>query len=107
MDYRNAQTKPLGYSNVEPTPPPVESPSRLRDLVSNTEQLLSGIHETLVMLEKRLDTVLSPASPVGSGGGTAVNKALSSHLVGRIDILNDGLTDAIHRIQDITQRVEV
>lgn len=89
--------------------PPVETPSHIRDGLSNAEQLVSGVREMISALEKRLDTVLRPSAPTPNSTQASEAKAgpVRSHVAGRIDILNDALTQAGHRLQELGGRVEV
>lgn len=110
MDYQNnakESTSPRGYY-AGPVDS-VESGSRIRDGVSHSEQVLSGIHEAIVMLEKRLDTVLTPVPPasVSTASQNKQQMAVSSHLHGRMQILNEGYEDALRRIHALIGRVEV
>ena len=108
MDYQRDHRPASTSLNAVPTAPPTDSPSRIRDSVSNTEQFLSNIHDAIGSLERRLDTVLAPAMPTGSSTPSSAQVAKSSsHLFGRLDILNDGLSHAVARLNDIAQRVEV
>ncbi len=111
MDYVNSaqgrtSTAYLGATTaVEPS----ESPSVIRNGVTNAEQLLSGIHESISLLEKRLDTVLRPVPPQVQATQNAPNTPtpVCSHVTGRMNILNDGFSAAISRLQDLASRVEV
>ena len=73
-----------------------ESASLIRDLLTAQEQLLSELHDAMTRLEKRLDTVLTPASPervpdakISSTGGSLINT--------RLVILNEGFSHNIQR----------
>lgn len=89
-------------------PPPVESPSRVRDEIGNAEQLLSSIHEAISSLDRRLDTVLKPEPPTAQGNSNPVQASpVCSHVTGRLNILNEGLVGAIGRLQGLAQRIEV
>jgi hypothetical protein len=94
-------------SNV-PTPEPQESPSRIRDGISSSEQLLSAIHDAISSLEKRFDTVLRPMPPSTlSGANAGQSGPVGSHLTGRIAILNEGFQQALARLHELTARAEV
>lgn len=86
-----------------------ESPSRLRDGVGGTEQLLSDVHEAINVLEKRLDTVLTPAPPTVNQLQQNAKQMtpMGSHLSGRVLILNEGFGHAVARLRELAQRVEV
>lgn len=90
--YLKAQTNSAGTLNA-PTPVD-ESASWIRDAVGMSEQQLSEIHECINLLERRLDTVLTPAPPSVQGGSGGIAPKQSppnvSHLRGRIVILNEG-----------------
>ncbi len=76
--------------------------------MTNAEELLSGVHETISQLEKRLDTVLRPMPPTGQANQAgATIGPVCSHVAGRLNILNDGFRSAIARLQDIASRAEV
>ena len=99
----------VGYDREVSAPrdTPPES-SRIRDGVTASEQSLSDIHTAIDMLTKRLDTVLRPVPP--SAQSTASQKlpqSVSSHLAGRVEILNEGFRAAIDRLHELHSRVEV
>lgn len=100
--YRTAQTRALEV--------PADSPgeaSRIRDGITNAEQALSGIHEQIGLLEKRLDTVLRPIPPQGNTASTATPQPICSHVTGRLNILNEGFAAAAERLRELRERVEV
>lgn len=86
----------------------LDSPSRIRDGISRTEELLGDIHNAIDVIERRLDVVLQPTPPL-PGAPTGVTKALplGSHFLGRVVGLNDGFDAAVQRLRSLTQRVEV
>lgn len=86
----------------------LESPSRIRDGVGNTEQVLSAIQESISMLERRLDAVLRPVPPSTAAVGAANSpQGACSHLTGRLEILNDGFLNVNHRLRELMARIEV
>ena len=114
MEYVNAtgyagSSYPTGQALSGPSPQTDESASRIRDGITRAEELLSQVHEAILLLEKRLDTVLSPVPPsvAGNSAAKAQTGAPISHLLGRITILNEGFDHAAQRVRDLTRRVEV
>lgn len=99
----------LGQYNPPATP--VEpTNSRIRDGISQTEQLVSELHASIASLESRLDTVLTPAPPTTPAPNAAQNGKMasgSSHVDGRLEILNEAMMQAISRLTILRQRVEV
>lgn len=93
----------LGAGNA----PADDSASRIRDSIGSTEQLLSVLQETIERMERRLDTVLTPQPPSTSGQVNKNPTPIGSHVVGRLEILNEGFAHAIQRLIDLTRRVEV
>lgn len=86
---------------------PVESASKIRDVVSSHEQQMSELHATVDELEKRLDTVLTP-SPLTTGAEIANQPTPpSSNLHQRAVEHGRGLTYMIQRLRDISRRIEV
>lgn len=93
---------------LQACPPSDESPSKIRDAVGFTEQLLNDLHGILSHLESRLDAALTPIPP--SPDQTADcngNAVIASHLLSRIGVVNEGLQLAISRAVSLRQRVEV
>lgn len=89
---------------------PIESASQIRDAIGEVERLASCLHETMSHLESRLDTILTPVPPTPA----TLNKQASefspacSSVLGRIYIANRMLLgDAVQRIADLRQRVEI
>lgn len=112
MDYRATTQVASGYTGSVPLTQavPTSSPenSQIRDGVCQSESLLSEIHEALSALEKRLDTVLTPVPPsTASANGNVKQGPPSSHLHGRIGILNEGFLHAVQRIHALHGRIEV
>lgn len=99
----------VGYSPQAPPATEAESTSRIRDGVSQSEQLLTAVHEIISMLEKRLDTVLQPVppQPASNAGQAARTGPVASHLYGRLVILNEGYEHAVARLRDLIRRVDV
>lgn len=86
-----------------------ESGSPIRDGIGLAEQSLSAIHEAISFLENRLDTVLSPVPP-SPANVAAVGKLpppVTSHVHGRLVILNDGFAEAVRRVHGLMGRIEV
>lgn len=86
-----------------------ETASRIRDGVGYAEQTLSELHETISQLERRLDTVLVPVPPSVASQGVQSRPAgqPASHVHGRLVILNEGYAEAVRRLRDLAQRVDV
>jgi hypothetical protein len=107
MDYRNyGASVTTNVANV-PTDSTGEANSRIRDYVTNAEQFVSGLHDTISHLEKRLDTVLRSVPPSTAKAPTPTNAIAESHLGGRLNILNDTIKGAGERLVDLIQRVEI
>ena len=109
MDY-GAQTAASGRyigAQISNAPTPVdESASPIRDGITGAEEILSNVHEAINALERRLETVLTPAPPSTSPDTNKARQS-SSHLTGRVLILNDGFMHAVQRLRDLARRVEV
>lgn len=112
MEYANqAQGRGLsypattGYADKMPEPP--ESPSRIRDGITNAEQYLSELHDAITAVENRFDTVLRPVGPTNAAQGSATPQSVASHVTGRLTILNEGFQQAISRLREIANRAEV
>lgn len=110
MDYNRVGSAAAGTSNypIDKQANEPDSASRIRDGIGKSEELLSELHETLNRFEKRFDTVLLPSPPstsTGLGGNTPT--PVNSHVMGRIDILNEGYRHAIERIRDVMRRTEL
>lgn len=86
---------------VEPTSTPI------RDKVSQAEQLLSELHEAINSLESRFDTALSPMPPSTTNAAASTPTPPMSHVLGRLQILNDGYEHAIHRLRTLAKRCEL
>lgn len=87
-----------------------QSPSKIRDAFSVTEGAATNLHLAISELEKRIDTILSPAPPIAGNTittGTTAPGIPSSHLHGRIADTNRGFQHAIDRLRDLRMRVEV
>lgn len=94
-------------AGVAKTPEDV-SPSRIRDGIGRTEDALSLVQGAITALESRLETVLSPQPPSPVGSAQVKTPApQNSHVMGRIDILNEGFENAAVRLRDLARRVEV
>lgn len=105
MEYQNAKISNQSYQPAQAfdTEP---SNSRLRDSVSNGEQYLSEIHATIDALEKRLDTLLTPQAPsTAANSGVSAPQPLLSHVVGRLNILNEGYVFATARMRTLISRI--
>ena len=84
-----------------------ESPSKIRDRISGAEEVLSMIYQTFDALEKRLETVLTPAPPDAPTTSSAQPRQPSSPMLERLDSINGGLHNMEGRIRRLTARVEV
>lgn len=105
MDYRNlgnaTSATAIGGTAIESTSP-------VRDGIGSTEERLSEIHNTIDMLEKRLDTLLTPCAPTPAATATqSTPQQMMSHLQGRVRILNEGFQHAIQRLHDLNRRIEL
>ena len=113
MDYRLAQQDKtamagIGYAQNAQS---VEVSTPIRDRISANEQLLSELHNQIDLLEKRLDTVTTPVAPTPAqtqtGNPAPRSQPNSSHVSGRLDILNEGYMHAIGRLSALRDRVEL
>lgn len=102
-----ALAQPSGYAVHKTAMEPTESDGKIRNAISQAEQILSEIHNAINDLESRLDTVLTPSSPSNAGTGAAGAQAICSHVKGRMDIVNEGSIYAIHRLRTLMGRVEI
>lgn len=96
------------YPADKPSAAPPESASGIRDAISFGEDVLSQLHATISHLESRLDTALTPIAPspvTATGAGAPV--APMSHVRERIAQMNRGLSDAVSRLSQLRDRVEV
>lgn len=85
-----------------------ESASPVRDAISLSERLSSEIHENIACLEKRLDTIVTPQPPVGPNTTNAKTPTpVHSHVMGRLAILNESLSEAANRLRALMNRVEL
>lgn len=106
-------TSSVGYGtasaiNAQAAPPPNESQSVIRDAITQSEQFLSDLHTAIELVEKRLDTALTPtAPPPGNQADGRVPKPVGSHVVGRLGILNEGMMHAIQRLHGLRSRIEI
>lgn len=113
MDYNKGVQLGSGYAgNLAQTSAveALESASWIRDATSQSEQLLSDLHEQLNRLEQRLDTVLTPSAPSPATTNSVAPKnptPIGSHLRGRVAILNEGWQHAIERINQLRSRIEI
>lgn len=82
-------------------------PTAIRDRITGAESLMSDLHNAIDALEKRLDTVLIPVPPATGSGQGAGPSAPISHVRGRLELLNEGTSHAIQRLQQLAQRVDV
>lgn len=86
---------------------PIES-SPARNQIGNAEQYMSDMHSALDRLESRLDTILTPVPPdVNKTNGSPTPMGPKSHVVGRLETLNDGLLHVVARIDRLNARVEL
>lgn len=102
-------TQSLGGTALYPqTDPPGESPSRIRNTICNIEQALENMASSLVVLEKRFDTVLAPPSPATpAGNGSAQNAMVSSDVNQRLQLVLDRLLGLNQWVNVLTDRAEV
>lgn len=96
------------FSSMPGVPVETISPSRIRDGITHSEEVLSAVHDAIAALEGRLETVLQPQPPstVGNAAGKQAGPP-ASHVMGRIAILNDGFEAAVARLRDLARRIEV
>ncbi len=111
MDYSNRNYGGIANTtaavNAYSGPSEPESGSPIRDCVGAAEQSLSELHNVIDGLEKRLDTVLTPMPPTGAGTNATQPQPVTSHVRGRLIILNDGYQHATQRLHDLIRRVEI
>lgn len=88
-------------------PPPLESPSVIRDSVTTIETLVDELGAVIEAVERRLDTVLTPTPPTVDKAGAATPSPATSHLEGRLNDVQDRLTYWITYIRRVIERVEV
>jgi len=110
--YERGQQVPVGglnapYNQTSAPAPVDESASAIRDAVTHAEALLSELHEAISALDRRLETVLTPAPPQTATNSPSKTGSVGSHLRGRVLILNEGWQHAVERISQLRQRVEV
>ncbi len=102
-DYRSRQ-------HAETTAaPPDQSPSQIRDRMTEAEDRLSDLHAAISHLESRLDTILTPQPP-SINGGVAQGKppqAPASHLLDRAKTIYLGIAEASDRLRQLMSRVEL
>lgn len=100
-----------GYSASSPInslPPPIETPSKIRDGISYVEQQIAALHELIEAFERRLDTVLAPIPPSTTDGrGTNVSRQPMSHVQDRLATMSESLSSAKFRLSSLLDRVEV
>lgn len=105
--YQQTRTYP-GHAAAGTLVDPPSTSSPARDRISAAESWLSDSHVALDMLEKRLDTILTPTAPQGTSG---VNQntptPLQSHVVGRLQILNDGYAHLVQRMHTLADRIDL
>lgn len=86
---------------------PVES-SPARNQISQAEQLLSDLHNAIDRLEQRLDTILTPIPPdVNKNGPSPTPTMPKSHVVGRLELLNEGFMHVGSRIERLKTWIEL
>ena len=83
------------------------SPSYILDGISGIEQNLSDIHNAIEAIEQRLVMVLTPVAPSASTDSAKQAAQPTSHLRGRVVLLNDGLSAAVNRLQHLLGRIEI
>lgn len=90
---------------ADPSP---ESESKIRNIVSTAEETLSMLHASISHLESRLDTALTPLPPA-TPASTSAQQAMPilSHLSERAVRVNQGLQEAVIRLQSLRDRVEI
>lgn len=101
MDYREqTQAGQLNQGTADKTP--------VRDRISTNELLVSEINGQLSRLEERLDTILAPVPPAtAKTGNQVVPMPTGSHVQCRLQMVNDGMTDACRRIATLIDRIEL
>lgn len=99
----------LGGAQMARQASPVDSetPSQIRDAVGVAEQCLSDLHDQIAALERRLETVLSPAPPQVARDNAKAPTPTGSHLLGRLLIVDEGFRFACERLSAIRNRVEI
>lgn len=114
MPYRGCGGNGQGVTFSSVSAPSAMSPiagdqslSVIRDGLCYTEQILSDVHAAIARLEQRLDTVLTPLPPATDSTQGLSAGPPASHLAGRVSLLNRGFQDAVSRLLELAQRVEV
>lgn len=94
----------MAYNQSNPQPP--ESPSLIRDVLSEIEHQANALHESISALESRLDVVLGPVppSPALPSKGDAIAGA---HLLGRLRVQVNVMSEALNRLTALRQRIEI
>lgn len=99
--YRNAVTAAVRDEPIQSSP--------ARDQICASENWLSDMHSALDWLEQRLDTILTPVPPDVNkqNCATSTPSGPKSHVVARLDLLNEGYGHLVNRIERLTRRVEL
>lgn len=80
----------------------------LTGTLSDAEQRLCGLHDAIDRLESRLQSVTQPAPPrVEKGNAVGGPTPIQTRLLSRVQMINDGLSAAYGRIEELTKRLEV
>lgn len=84
------------------------SSSPVRDRISQAEQIMSESHAALDALEQRLDTILTPVPPSPANAASAQPASQpKSHVAGRLELLNEGYSHLIYRLNALRGRIEL
>lgn len=89
------------------TPPTPIGDTKVRNNVTNLEDIASSLHEAISRLEDRVDVVLTPVPPEVAGTSPAGARTPSSHFNNRLDDLRLTLENALYRVNAVTARVEL
>lgn len=105
--YNGAAMAASGAWNAgSPTCDPIET-SPARNQISGAETWLSDLHAAIDRLEQRLDTILTPVPPDVNKVNASTPTSPKSHVVGRLELLNEGFAHLSGRIERLKGRVEL
>lgn len=86
--------------------PPNDCPSRIRDMVGNIEERLLALHESLVALQSRIETILVPAAPTTTSTSQGI-MASGSDLHQRLATIRSAIDASVDHLAELQRRVEL
>lgn len=91
------------------TDPTTESASGIRDAICHAEEITAQLHGVISHLESRLDTALTPIppTPATAAAQNAQTMPPISTVRHRIAQVNQGLVEAVQRLNALRDRVEI